>query len=158
MVNPNLTEFYRCGWSGGRILRVLEEAEWQEAAEAGDSREADRFRERWIWICAKQVYLNEMHYMIRDRPPYGRRVFVRERVEFGSLGPKARRPLTVDEIRWNAEKIVAEFSAATAPTPGFAPASAPATPLCPWFSDCITAVRGDKNNGSRRQCDAPAWQ
>ena len=103
-------------------VREMSYRRLQEAEEAGDAATAATCRERWRGYCAKQVLLDEEHYMVTDKP------FIENcrLQEFGSLGPDAKRRLTDEEIRWNAKMIVAERSASTAPTPGVASARVPA--------------------------------
>ena len=79
------------------------EREWEAARDDATARAATT--ERWRWILEKQHRLDNLHEMVRDMPVTEHGVQMKT---YGSLGPDARRPLTDDEIRWNAELIEAE--------------------------------------------------
>ena len=74
------------------------------ATAAGDAATAADCNHRLLWIRDKQRFLDTRNEMVWDMPVWqnGRQM------EFGSLEPAARRPLTYEEIRWNAEMIEAE--------------------------------------------------
>ena len=100
------------------------------ATDAGDAATAADCNGRLRWIHEKQAFLDTRNEMVTDMPVMRNG---RQR-EYGSLEPAARRRLTNEEIRWNAEMIRNEGAtpatpaAATAPTRGSASAPAPATP------------------------------
>ena len=71
------------------------------ATDAGDTATAADCNGRLRWIHEKQAFLDSRNEMVWDMPSMqdGREA------EFGSLAPTARRHLTNEEIRWNAEMI-----------------------------------------------------
>ena len=93
-------------------FRELSYRQWKEAEKVGNGGEDATCRKRWGWNCAKQVFLDREHFMVTDK------LFREENGKFSwSMGPDAKRLLTDEEIRWNAEMIVADCLAATAPAP-----------------------------------------
>ena len=79
-----------------RCLREL-----AAATDARDAATAADCNDRLLWIREKQDFLDTRNEMVWDRPvtQHGRQM------EYGSLEPAARRPLTNEETRWNAEMI-----------------------------------------------------
>ena len=76
-------------------------------ARADAAAEAD-CEDRLLWIGSKQQFLDVQHEMVTDTPSWRNE----KEMEYGSLHPDARRPLTEQEIAWNEELIVAEAATA----------------------------------------------
>ena len=99
---------------GLRHQRERCELDLQGALPGGDRESAATAaaaRKRLLWIHEKQIYLDTHHEMIIDQAG----IWMGELADFGSLEPDARRPLSVDEIRWNREMIGLERTAPARP-------------------------------------------
>ena len=86
---------------GLRYQRERCERELEAAAAASDVATARDATDRWLWIFEKQEILDIYNEMVWDMPvtQHG------WQIEYGSLAAAARRRLTDDEIRWNADLI-----------------------------------------------------